>query len=657
VPPGALVATRSVTLKRAEPSGFYGQDSRAYVLEMGDGGHCKALDVSFSGLGGPDRSLDVALGDVLADGSGSVSRPVPRLVSGSVISGNLYVSIPPTTTCSSSDDAKQLASGGLQAESFTLELAPDWITTTRGQFTIHYPADPSVDQIVGFIFTNAQTAYSKLAALGFSFDKSFNFPISINLVHGLGQRDGESGLPLSGKADGYININLDRCTPDNMDNIRATIGHEFFHLVQNVYDPRTAIEIRHPSTTPYFLWLGEASSVWFEADMLDNPDYVSPIFVLNIDMMPNGLETYGNNRTEAQNRGYWASGFLRSLRSQRTAGFLTSIWEQARAQGQGAATYSDLGALISGVDSAEATARIWRGFIEQFVSNTTGYLNWPQPASNSVLYPDGSKAVSREAVMEPFSGQKFSIIFRNTVRQDFQIVALSNSQDITFALYQGTNAGPFQFVSNLTPGAPRTVTARQGDISLVALVNSSTQSPYKTASNATVLVGSTSHRDCIWCPAVPADAIVEELPDNNQVRWLYPSSGVLAGRAMYYDSQLTNVQSAWCYPESGIQQAQYNYYSDGTLQTVEYFDADGKPDGVKLDYYQNGHLWVVTPYSHGLIHGVNLIYWENGNIHYRYDKFTNGVLDGYLTTYDESGLCVTKQKWVNGSPTYQVGCP
>ncbi|WP_043638631.1 toxin-antitoxin system YwqK family antitoxin [Desulfovibrio sp. TomC] len=659
VPPGALGSDRAVTLQQVDPSGYYGASgSRAYNLEMGTGGHCLPVAVAITGVSGGDRSMAVALGDVLDDGSGVASRPLPRLVSGNVQGGILRVSIPATETCETAASTRGLKLASPAVESFSLELAPDWLTTPRGQFVVYHPTALLGSALVEDIIRYAQEASRKLTGMGFEFADTLDFPVTINLVHGLGARDGESGIPLYGKAYGYLNINLDRCIPGNMDNVRATVGHEFFHLVQNTYDPRFSIAIRHPSATPFFLWLAEASSVWFEAGMLDNSDYVSPVFTLNIDTMRNGLETYGNDRTGAQNRGYWASGFQRYLNSQHTGGLVPLIWRKVRAQGATPNDYSDLRAVFEALASPDSVAQDWRCYVGKFISGSTGYPGWPQPASNATLYPDGSTAVMTQPSLEPFSAQKISIIFRNDVSQDFQISALAQSPVISFSLYHGkAQAGPFQFLADLVPGSPRTVTASHGDIYLVAVANTDTQAPYQAPAQATVLVGSSSHADCVWCPDVPANAIVDLKPDLSLIRWTHPTAGYFMATAYYYDQQLQHIQSAICNWENGYQQAQYDYYEDGALMMRSYFDQEGKYNGQKIGYYQNGYPWWIHPYDHGYLEGQLLGYWDNGNIRYRYDRYTHGVMSGYLTTYDAGGACLSRERWVNGSPQYTESCP
>jgi len=116
-------------------------------------------------------------------------------------------------------------------------------------------------------------AHQRYLDLGFSYDRRTRWPVDVTILP-LGESAfGYYGSSVWGDDWGAIEINQRNL--DQHDEIIATAAHEFFHLVQALYDPRWAYT--QAKFAPAHLWLDEATAVWSEAIALDDADYVSPV--------------------------------------------------------------------------------------------------------------------------------------------------------------------------------------------------------------------------------------------------------------------------------------------------------------------------------------------------------------------------------------------
>ncbi len=100
------------------------------------------------------------------------------------------------------------------------------------------------------------------------------------------------------------------------DDIKSTVGHELFHLMQHLYDPRARILQGQPNE---WFWVNEAMSTWFERKMLTRahvPEHVRQNdyrFFLSHALQYTPDYTAGvvcNDCWLVQNHGYGASLFL-----------------------------------------------------------------------------------------------------------------------------------------------------------------------------------------------------------------------------------------------------------------------------------------------------------------------------------------------------------
>lgn len=144
----------------------------------------------------------------------------------------------------------------------------------KGNFVVYAPAAhaneaASLQQYLDEAFS----AYSA-AALNFVYEKRTKWPVQVTVRKLDAGTFGYFTPSKWGDNYGYMEFNEDNLT--DQAELRLTAGHEFFHLVQALYDPRYGFT-KAIAPSGYY-WVEEASSVWAEAMFSPTPtDYCSSI--------------------------------------------------------------------------------------------------------------------------------------------------------------------------------------------------------------------------------------------------------------------------------------------------------------------------------------------------------------------------------------------
>jgi len=175
--------------------------------------------------------------------------------------------------------------------------------------------------------------------------------------------------------------------------MRATIGHELFHFVQNTYDARPKSTVaKVPSRD---LWFEEALSTWFEGVMLGQDNYISyaartyawpSLFQHEVQFSAPAGCTWGLLRVArsaflsddacaaVQDHGYAASLLLRTIVKNRGAKVLGDALQRAVGSGNtGAQALLAVAPALPGYWTTVA-----RGLVE---SNFNGGEKWPPPSA------------------------------------------------------------------------------------------------------------------------------------------------------------------------------------------------------------------------------------------------------------------------------------
>lgn len=620
VPAGSFSSDTLVELsgRQTDPDYLGNRQSLVWTLRVEAQGWNQPLTVCLGFVGGLDREMPVALADNLIVGSDR-SDVRPSLVMGRVVSGMLYVDIAP-------NDSESLPAANRRQDApldvATRREATFWRITgfetlRSDHFRLYYPASIAAhpEDIPQQILNFAESAYAKLAAMGFVTTGLRN-PVNITVERGMGEVDGEVGVPLSGKGGQYMNINVEICTPEHLERLKATIGHEYFHIIQNLYNPRSALALRHPLATPNFLLLAEASSVWFEGVMLDSAAYVSQVFLNTLPDYQYGLATQADH-TGIQNLGYWASGFLRYLRDARGSdAFVYDLWRNIQAQGTGTSGLSDLGALIDTEGGMTTTSAKWIAFLEKAASKSTAYSAWPTLPSSITTYlktpADGYRpyAIFSDSIM-PFSGRVWKVIFNYLESGDTDWAAVAKEADnISYALYKISSGTGYTRLGALTPGTPLHFSVGQGDAVVAVASNGDTSYPYQTAHLATVQIRLDGEPQ--YCLDVPPRWPMQYV---GSVRtWKHLTYRHVVAEERYDNDDSTKPIFAVCYDvETGERRLGITWYLNNKKESqIEY-----KGDiyhGAYKKWWENGNPWDDHHYTDGELTGSYKSYLEDGTL-------------------------------------------
>jgi len=667
LPAGALDTATTVTLSRARSdSAFSLMKTTVYTLDVPDNPCINQPMTVSMGVGGGNRTVYVGLGDAYEDVSGGNSNATrPTIIPGQVTGGVLTFAIPGTDICPSvSNNPAAIMAARTQGatpnalptrSSFSFLIVSGYLTLASTHFKVNYPSSiiAENEDLPQKLLEYAESAYTLLTGLGFSFDTAITWPMAINVEWNMGERVGETCIPLAGKARQYLNINADKCATSNLDLLKVTIGHEFFHAVQTTYDPRSALRIRHTWSTPVFLWLSEASSVWFESRMLGSSAYVADVFVNNIDEKTHGLDCFLSTHEIAQNVGYWASGFLRYLTTAKSDALLPAVWNEVRDEGKGSSAYSDLTALIRAVGSGVDTAIFWQQYLSKVVSHTTGYSGWPLPTTDRTWYSQASGAGESQifsTTLYPFSGEKWLIGYNSEPTSGtIWFKATTVDPDIAYDLYRGQNAdGPFTFLATLVQDQRKETSVSQGDVFLVSATNSNTTAPYQTPKTASIAFG--NEGQCSLCDGMPANLDVYN--KSGVYEWYTTDTGILVATAILgVDARPYRL---WCYDATtGNMKLVKFYYDNLNLWYEEPCDATSQTciaHGTYKEYYDNGHLHRSVTYVHGETIGLTTEFYNTPNtIGASGNYVSGGRQDGTWSYYDQSGKLYMTCVYSNGT--------
>lgn len=657
IPAGALDTRTMITLSRASAAhGLTPKPSMAYTLDVPDN-PCihQPMTVSIR-TGAANGTTSVGFWDAYDDG-GNTNATLPTILPAQVQDGVATFAIPRTDVCPSTSNspadinqARADATNGVPTRSyFSFLVISGYLHMQSAHFRVNYPSSliGEREDVAQQILNYAESAYNKLSNLGFKFDTAITWPMALNVNFGMDERNGETAIPLSGKASQYICLNANICATDKLNLLKVTIGHEFFHAVQHTYDPRAALRIRHTWTRPVFLWLAEASSVWFESRMLESSTYVPDVFVNNIDRKNAGLEI-ATDRSTLQDNGYWASGFLRYLTTKKSDFLLASIWDEVRAEGTMLSDYSDLTALIRADGGTLDAAIDWQKYLSQTMSGTTGYAGWPLPATNQTWMTSDFPTMQFTTSLSPFSGEKWLIGFNNSpLTEKFWIRASAVDPDITYDIYRSRKAeGPFTPTATLNQDRRQDFTVSQGDVFLITAVNANTSAPYQTPETASVVFG--YEGQCSLCDNMPEKLDMTRI--YGITYWYTQDTNLLVADAALFDNG--DPYRLMCYDlTTGKCKLGKEYYESHNLLSEAPYDEECRIHGVQKKYYEDAHLLSTVTYVHGVTIGPVTLYDNIGGGYYRQSgNYVAGERrDGLWSTYDPSGTLIYTCTYSNGT--------
>ena len=192
-----------------------------------------------------------------------------------------------------------------------------------------------------------EEAYDKFKDMGFDYDKRGKWPVEI-IVKKLKNDDRFGAFVGSVYGFDETNIEINVTKLGDKEELKVTAGHEFFHLVQDLYDPRSTWEkVKGESAligegAPQ-IWLDEAMAVWSEKFFTSRSKFTPLLFVENFSsLLAGGFQAYGN-KDQKQNYGYSLAPLIEFLHFNYGGdAALVDIYEKIEQKEEGMAIIDDI---------------------------------------------------------------------------------------------------------------------------------------------------------------------------------------------------------------------------------------------------------------------------------------------------------------------------
>ncbi len=323
IPSGAFQENSELKILESNEENSFGENlsSDLFVLDGLPLDIAKPINIKIKYSGTLSDSSFILVGTEGFVKSANESSTSFQLLSAKDFSGYLLATIPPL----SGNALGKIASiSSINGDKLSINLGAivGYVSyvSQQGHFKINFPS--SVLTQAYDLADYLEAAYSKFKSIGFSYSKRTKWPIEVNVKRLKSSVFGYSYNSVWGDNYGYMEFNFDKM--DDKENLRVTAGHEFFHMVQSLYDPRNRFS-KAKFFTPH-LWLDEASAVWSEEYFSSNSNYVSPIFTDNSSEVLKGAKT-GSVSDEAASYGYGMASFIKYLTKKHGNSALVKVYE------------------------------------------------------------------------------------------------------------------------------------------------------------------------------------------------------------------------------------------------------------------------------------------------------------------------------------------
>ncbi|MBN1301011.1 MAG: hypothetical protein JW995_07320 [Melioribacteraceae bacterium] len=304
VPPGSFSSETELNLSIAENEGITDENtvSPTYILQGIPETYTQPITIKIKKPENADGE------NFISAGTDGYIKSINSILTGYTIlytnedSGSLVCQLP----VPSGDDntLSKVKSGGLSV--FLQVLTGKTTISSGGHFEIFHPvntAQQDVDNLAQYL----EEAYTKIMSLGFSYSSRTNYPVKVTLRKMDSAEFGHSVASIWGDNHGTLEFNTLKISDSK--SMRLTAGHEFFHLIQGLYDPRNRIS--KAKFAPAHLWLDEATAVWSEEKFSDEAGYSSSVRDGQITAPFKGMGI--GPIADAQGYGYGMSGLIKYL--------------------------------------------------------------------------------------------------------------------------------------------------------------------------------------------------------------------------------------------------------------------------------------------------------------------------------------------------------
>ncbi|VAX21110.1 hypothetical protein MNBD_IGNAVI01-3089 [hydrothermal vent metagenome] len=322
VPIGAFAGDTKISLSvEKEDAGFDNALSKEYKFEGLPQTFTKPLTIKMKYNGDLTDNSYIAIGEDTFVKSLDGETTSYRLISARDSSGYLVATIPPTSDNGLFKGSSNTSLNGDDVAFSALAIA-GYVsyTSPNGHFKISFPS--SVITQAYDLSDYLEAAYTKFQSLGFSYSRRTKWPIEVTVKRLESSVYGYSMNSMWGDNYGYMEFNFDKM--GNAVDMKVTAGHEFFHLVQSLYDPRNRFS-KAKFKSPH-LWLDEASSVWSEEFFGGTSGYVSSVFDINAYEILKGAKDGSSDN--AQSYGYGMASFIKYLTKEKGDDALVDVYDE-----------------------------------------------------------------------------------------------------------------------------------------------------------------------------------------------------------------------------------------------------------------------------------------------------------------------------------------
>lgn len=420
VPPGAFASNATVVLTKGDAAAAASAPYARYAISplYGIDGlpdtFTQPLTITITLTGSSTGNRYVALTEAVFSPSAAGVIQGPMLLDATAVGANqLRAIIPATPSGSGAAPSDGLLASGWTNRELLVETRPAFSVraisgiyaqeTADGRFRIYYPAADLITGGSDAILDALSNAYTKLQGLGLSWAGRTRWPIQAEMYSFPADerdRDAQETPSRLGVNYHWLAFNLDRIggTAD-VPRMKVAAGHELFHLMQFLYDPRNRwTQARQPGT---WLWLDEASATWFESLMAGSDSYV-PGTVREDNysfLVRHGLEYPPGDPSNVQGHGYGASMFLKHLTKSKGNTFVGDLYKL-----HPNASYTPVDAISRTLGSSTDTEIQWKLFTEGWTEGRI-YPGTTFPSLTEVL---GSKSDTYTFDSQDDTGQTFT---------------------------------------------------------------------------------------------------------------------------------------------------------------------------------------------------------------------------------------------------------
>ncbi|MBK7978976.1 MAG: hypothetical protein IPK06_02970 [Ignavibacteriae bacterium] len=371
------------------------------------------------------------------------------------------------------------------------------VTTPQDHFKIIWLASGQANlDIMKTIGEYLENSYSKFIEpeLGFNYDNRTNWPVDVSIKKMPSGVVGCYNPSLLGRNYGDIEIDSDYLFNSN---VKYVCIHEFFHLVQDLYDPRSspfhATNIDFP-----FYWVMEAASCWSEVLFSSDPYYLPSGYTSHKTAPFNGFQKGADGSFEkARDHGYGMSGVFIYLTQKYGNGIIRKIFEKIK-EGKNS---------IEAIKSATESPQIWlEKFFTDYLTNTrwdnTQLLSVPYGTITTITpnmtnvsidenYPDISARYFRYSLSGSFKDNSellFTLINGTDVDNDLTILKKKIGENAQFVDNSYSPEIKVTKISEL---------AKNGYDLICIVTNSKGKSPYTSTSPLTLDVKLENNEDIV----------------------------------------------------------------------------------------------------------------------------------------------------------------